>query len=329
MPESSLVMRAEQALLASLLIDVSAIVVIELLDAADFGHALNRQLFTAITAARTSDPVLIGAALAAQLAASAGIPGVDEQWLTQLQDAAPDTGHALAYARIIGEAAFRRELASDAERLAGAPKGAGGRLLADALGRVTTVHAPYVASEYGDPATSAAPEAPAQATSTPDSRHDLEAELLADLVAHPEQADALVRFLHADTFTSPASRQVWTAVEALAGRGEPIDTITIEWEATNQLADRTASSDTPNPEPPAPTAVASYLIRLGRTQPHRPAVAIGRDLLANDVRADLAGRKTTSRQASTRAAAPRKAGIDPTLRPPAPPQPPHGPRPTP
>ncbi|MFJ4007340.1 DnaB-like helicase N-terminal domain-containing protein [Streptomyces sp. NPDC090023] len=170
-----------------------------------------------------------------------------------LISACPHPEHAPVYGRMVLEGAIHRTVAQHAIRLhqaarADALKGEveGALRSADILTGVLTDLARRWGTEPRPVAPTAAPPA---AAAVPPVKADLVAEderfLLAVLVEQPQALDEVVAWLRPGDFADPAHGQVYRCLGALHHRGEPIDRITLLWEAQQRglLADGTLSGE--------------------------------------------------------------------------------------
>lgn len=172
-------------------------------------------------------------------------------------------------------------------------------------------------------------------------RSDLEDQVLADLLHNPDQVEILARFLPEDTFSTDQRREIYQTMLMAAIDGGPIDEVIIAWTLEDNRAGRRLypSPDPATAEPPVlgtdpgerpgePDIV--YLTRLaGTVTINSPAVLTGRQLLADDLRAQLTHSHTLAdarTQSPGTPSAPPVTGLvpspvalDPGLRPPAPP----------
>ncbi|MZD08306.1 helicase DnaB [Streptomyces sp. SID5785] len=161
-----------------------------------------------------------------------------------LVSACPRPKHAVVYGRMVLEGAIHRSVALHAGRLQQAA-------LAD-LGSGTvdeTMHRAQVLSDvlvhlarlWGtEPRPIPPPDAYAPHSGLP---HSVTDQMLADeefllgcLVSRSEQLLGLVRWLRPDDFTDPGHQQIYRALGALHHRGEPIDQLTVLWEAQRRGA---------------------------------------------------------------------------------------------
>lgn len=274
--------RAEQALIGAALIDRTLLHDVTFLPFTDFADRTHQLVYKTIVDLAISRPDLAGAALAEQVARIVDGPGIDAEYLGGLAMTCPDPDAIAVYARMVAEAALRREMAAHAERLtgeAGPTRGLDPRLdhlalLADALRThgtglayvgETTASLTYTASAY---------ESWMQAT-------ERERTILSDLIQHPELV-AETTWLDPEVFTSPSNRQIYETILVIDDRGEPVQELTIAWElsrrrALDDVQDGIAPEDAGRMGP-GPTV--GYIALLATaTVEYGAAFTVGRDLL--------------------------------------------------
>jgi hypothetical protein len=119
--------------------------------------------------------------------------------------------------------------------------------------------------------------------------------LLADLLQHPEQAADLARTLPDDAFTTPQRREVYRILLNLGFEGGPVDEVIVAWHLEQQRAiQKYYTGEFPEdyefePERTSPEPDVVYLTRLAATVTTVNAVEAARDLIADDLRAQLNG----------------------------------------
>lgn len=303
---SFLTIRAERALIGALLDDTHRDTDLSYLRPDDFGHRAYRQLYTTIHHLRATEPHLYGTQFIAAVAAHADLPGIDVEFLADLATNCPNTDHLTAYAGMIQAAAFRRDVAEHATRIAATVTLATNpdqrALLAEALHRQAALFADLT-SDPTDQTLDQRDAADRQPTPAgAGQRAELEDQILADLLRHPEQALDLARFLPSDTFTSPQRQELYETMLTLASEGDAIDEIIVAWEHARLHAfDQLTGTTTHTEQPAEPTD--TYLARLASTTITIPsAIETGRDLLAADTRAALhAGGRPAIQTAQTEA----------------------------
>jgi len=283
-PTPSLSQRAEQAFVASLLQDPSW------LDR--HRQTLSADRFTDPTYAAIVSGLAEQAAygglnrtdnLPAQLADRLNLPGVDAAYLRNLVVSGPDPADIAVYARMVQEAFVRRQLAAQAERIAvsaGPVRGIDARLdhldrLARAVARLAPPEVEVQASEVSGTTT-----AEAVYPANVDSRQWREDQVLADLLRNGEQVVEVEVWLTAEAFEEGPRREVYEAIVTVSDQGEPVTELTVSWELSRQSGtEGVAYNDT----------MDAYLARLVATEVVvGAAVEIGRELLVDTVRADLA-----------------------------------------
>ncbi|MFC1407169.1 MULTISPECIES: DnaB-like helicase N-terminal domain-containing protein [Streptacidiphilus] len=217
-----------------------------------------------------------------RLAERLNLPGVDAAYLRDLAATGPDAADLGVYARMVQEAFVRRQLAAQAERIAasaGPVRGVDDHLdhldrLAKAVARLAPADAEVRASAAGAVAVEVA------AAPIVGSRQWREDQVLADLLQNGEQVVEVEVWLTADTFEDGPRREVYEAIVTVSDQGEPVTELTVAWELSRQYsADGTTYDAT----------MEGYLASLLATEVVvGTAVEIGRDLLVDTLRADLA-----------------------------------------
>ncbi|NUQ99928.1 MAG: hypothetical protein HOY79_26395, partial [Streptomyces sp.] len=115
---SDITMSTERALLGALLTDPGQLDELRYVRTQDFEIQRHREIYTAIQDVHADAPSLTGVAFADHVAAR--LPNPDFVWDFELHTLAlncPDPDHGPTYARMVQEAAFRRDLAEHAERI--------------------------------------------------------------------------------------------------------------------------------------------------------------------------------------------------------------------
>ncbi|MFI1183564.1 DnaB-like helicase N-terminal domain-containing protein [Streptomyces sp. NPDC020799] len=233
---------AEQALLGALLLDPQQLKTLGALEPGHFGDHSHAVLFAAMRAlpppaaeAHDREPVWLNAVLHA---ARPEAPGLSAAYLHSLVHACPWAGHADAYARIIRAGHARRTLHMHAQRLAQSaidttgPDPASAVLdQADTLARLLDELAGQFAPHPGSLPRTSPPTPPPRDTS--EEALDEERLLLATATAHPSELTTM-RWLQADDFALPLHGALFQCLTALAHRGEPIDAVTVLWEAQHR-----------------------------------------------------------------------------------------------
>ncbi|MET9185161.1 DnaB-like helicase N-terminal domain-containing protein [Streptomyces tendae] len=247
LPPAQPVHYAEQALLGALLLDPHRLTEIGDLDADQFGNHAHGALFQAMRTApppapedHRSDPAWLNTVLDA---ARPHAPGLTASYLHTLIQVCPWPKHAPTYARMVQADHARRTMLIHAERLVQTaadttlPNPAATTLAqADTLGQFLDTLAGRFASHPGSlPRT----EVPAtRAGQRGEEPIDEERLLLATATAHPAELKDM-RWLQPDDFTLPLHAGLWQCLTALVHNGEPVDAVTMLWEAQHRglLAD--------------------------------------------------------------------------------------------
>jgi len=287
----NLIHRTEQALLGALIYDPSLTVDVPYLLPRHFEHPEHQAIYAALMAVRANEPTATGVVLAERIAFQTGLDTVTEATLTGMALASPDVSSVAVYGRMIQEAGLYRSLAEHAERLAqaaGPVRGVDAELdHFDALSRAVGRHA---TSYYANFEAALTTESPTQIM-----REDLQAlreeQVLADLVQNPYVLAEVVDWLDPQVFTSPDRRQIYEAIVALDGYGEPVEELTLAWQLarsrTSEMSMDPAGETTRQEQVPGP----GYLERLAQLSVETGvAIEIGRDLLAEHTTAQLTAR---------------------------------------
>ncbi|WP_329096864.1 DnaB-like helicase N-terminal domain-containing protein [Streptomyces sp. NBC_01439] len=241
-PPAPAVHYAEQALLGALLLEPDRIKTLGTLHPADFANAGHLAVFHAVTTltppppdVHASKPVWLTAVLEHTRPAARGLTA---SYLHQLVSTCPDPAHAPAYAAIVRAGHARRTLTAHAEQLvhtAGDPmledQPTAALTAADTLAGVLD----HLAGRF--PAhSSPLPRTPAPAHPVRDPDHeDVQDErlLLAALCARPRPTEA-ARWLQPGDFLDPLHGRLFGCLLNVARRGDPIDPVTVLWEAQHQ-----------------------------------------------------------------------------------------------
>ncbi|MFD5320022.1 DnaB-like helicase N-terminal domain-containing protein [Streptomyces sp. NPDC127098] len=153
----------------------------------------------------------------------------------------PNPDHAPAYARMVLAASIRRDLARHTTRLATTARVEA----AGNLGTTNTLAATHELTKALQRAThrwgTTGPRpnhlpAPTTPAVSPPTQQDDEAQLLASLTSHPQHIPAITRRLHPEDFTNPRHQLLYRSLATLHHRGEPIDPLTLAWEARHHGA---------------------------------------------------------------------------------------------
>lgn len=238
---------AEQAVLGSVLLDPDQLTHLDWLAPDHFYQPVHQALFAALRKLQTEghpsvsakEPVPLSWVTGAVDEASHHVRGLTASYPHILIAACPRPAHAPVYGRMVLEGAIHRTVTEHAIRLHQAAR-------ADALqGEVEGAlhHADVLtgmlrdlARRWGsEPRPVAPPAPPPSAPVAPPVRAGRAAEdeqfLLAVLVERPKAMADVVGWLRPGDFAVPAHRQLYRCLGALHHRGEPIDRITVLWEA--------------------------------------------------------------------------------------------------
>nr|WSW65704.1 replicative DNA helicase [Streptomyces sp. NBC_00995] len=244
---------AEQSLLGALLLEPHQLPDIRALEAEQFSNHVHGALFQAMRtvpppdpATHRSDPAWLNAVLEA---ARARAPVLTVSYLHTLVQVCPCSQHAATYARMIRADHARRTLLMLAQRLAQTaidvtlPQPAAATLAqAEALAQFLDTLAGQFAPHPGSLPRTSLPRPPAGRCS--EEAFDEERLLLAAATAHPAALKDM-RWLQPNDFTQSLHATVWECLTSLVHRAEPVDPVTVLWEAQHRglLADGFAASD--------------------------------------------------------------------------------------
>ncbi|MER7050640.1 DnaB-like helicase N-terminal domain-containing protein, partial [Streptomyces jumonjinensis] len=255
--------RAEQAVLGAVFLDPSQLERLSpWLRPKHFHHPAHQALFASALALQErghpGSTAAVGAVPVSWVAdavteAGTRTRGVTASYAHQLVAACPRPEHATVYGRMVLEGAIHRTVTEHAVRLhqaARADSVRGGTeetlLRADALAGVLADLARRWGSDARPVPPTAEPEPAPRATVVVDG--DLLADeefLLACLTARPDQLDAVVGWLRPGDFADLGHQQLYRALGALHHRGEPVDQLTVLWEAQRRgaLTDRSLDAE--------------------------------------------------------------------------------------
>ncbi|MFD9503430.1 DnaB-like helicase N-terminal domain-containing protein [Streptomyces sp. NPDC060035] len=253
---------AEQAVLGSVLLDPGQLSHLDWLAPDHFYRPVHQALFAALRKLQNDGHPALAAEKAVPLSwvtdavdeAGLHVRGLTAVYAHTLISACPRTAHAPAYGRMVLEGAIHRSItehairfhqAARADALQGQVEGA--LHYADVLSGVLS----DLARRWGtEPRPVATATPPATASTDPPLVRagqvaDDERFLLAVLAERPRAMDEIVDWLRPKDFADPAHGQLYRCLGALHHRGEPIDRITLLWEAQRRglLADGTLSSN--------------------------------------------------------------------------------------
>lgn len=285
----TLTLRAEQALLAAALLDRRRLDDITYLSPTAFAHPTHQAIHAQLLASRMTAPDLSAELLFTAIADSVDSPGVTAAYLAALADACPAEPDIAVYARMVQEAAVRRDLATFADNLSVTePRSR----LSNALRQQAFVTANTLAQD--------AVPVPYVSEATPLSdaatRAYREERVLADLLQHPEMISE-VTWLASDVFTAESSRRIYEAVVTVSERGEPVEELTIAWEVARQSTrGRQQPVSAPDDHSSALQAqqAEGYLTALFTVSVSvGVAVELGAELLSESLRTSLATEAVT------------------------------------
>jgi hypothetical protein len=192
--------------------------------------------------------------------------------------------------------AFRRDMARESERIAAtvvAGRATGPTMehltrLTQALTRQTEIFSAFTSVDESDVLQATPARAEVQPVQAPATRSEREDQILADVLAHPEQVRDVARIVPPETFTTVQRREIYETVVTLVEAQDPVDEIIVLWELERQRAlVRTHTPLSEYRETPAETD-AAYLARLAATTVVvGAAITMGHQLVVDDVRAQL------------------------------------------
>jgi replicative DNA helicase len=238
-PAPPAVFHAEQALLGALLLEPHHLGDITGITAGSFSTAAHCALFAAISTLPAPDPAehAKDATWLDQVLATAGqqVRGLTASYLHTLIQVCPWPRHAPAYARMVEAEHARRRLQAAAERLVQSVRSPADTdpvhaafAEADTLAAVVDDIAARFPPRTGlPPRTPIPPPAPAPGFAEAIEEDQV---LLATAAAYPEDLEH-VRWLVPGDFTHPLHAGLWQCLSALARRQEPVDPVTVLWEA--------------------------------------------------------------------------------------------------
>ncbi|MFJ8676348.1 DnaB-like helicase N-terminal domain-containing protein [Streptomyces sp. NPDC093589] len=250
LPEPRPVHYAEQALLGALLLDPHRLDEIGLLAPGHFKNPVHSAVFAAMGALPAPDPdrhrtdvAWLGEVLTR---ARPQAPGLSASYLHALIAACPSSKHVVTYARMVRADHARRSLRTRAEQLA---QTAGNATLphrvaatvaqADSFGQfLDTLTGQFRPHPGSLPRT---PPPPVPDRDTGEGALDEERSLLGAAAAYPDRAREM-RWLVPDDFALPLHGALWQCMNALTHRGDPVDPITLLWEAQHRDLTRSVSA---------------------------------------------------------------------------------------
>ncbi|MFI6489195.1 replicative DNA helicase [Streptomyces sp. NBC_01003] len=233
------VFHVEQALLGALLLDPHRLGDVTGIAADSFSTAAHAALFAAISTLPPPNPAEHAKNtkwLDRVLAKGRGqARGLTASYLHTLVQVCPWPRHAPAYARMVEAEHARRRLQTAAERLVQTVHDASlphpiQTVLAEADALAAVVD--DIASRF-PPRAGVLPRTPEPPPAiAPDRTDAVEEEqlLLATATAHPADIDS-IRWLLPDDLTLPLHASLWQCLTTLARRREPVDPVTVLWEA--------------------------------------------------------------------------------------------------
>ncbi|MEU6172728.1 DnaB-like helicase N-terminal domain-containing protein [Streptantibioticus parmotrematis] len=253
-------LEAEQALLGAVLLDPQQLAHLSWLAPDHFYRPVHQALFAALRKLRTGghpageggDAVALEWVTDAVEEAGVHVRGLTAAYAHTLIATCPRPAHAPVYARMVLEGAIHRTVTEHAIRLHQAARADAlqgevdnalhyADVLTDVLGDLARRWGcePRAVAPVGRPAPG--PPSPGRAARIAED----ERFLLAVLVEQPKAIGEVVDWLRPGDFAVPAHGQLYRCLAVLHHRGEPIDRMTVLWEAQHRglLADGTLSAE--------------------------------------------------------------------------------------
>jgi len=231
--------RAEHAVLAALLADPAPPLHLYGLAAGDFTDPTHQAVFAALDTIAFTHPDLAPEQRDTLIAEHVGDPEATARALAAWRLQAPDGARTAQYAEYVRAGAIYRDMAAAADRAAAAVAARSGpndpylaqhqQLLAQTLGRHA---AAYTAVTSGAPDPVEAGSVPPE----PSRRAVLEDQVLAGLVAEPDQITVVAAFLTDNAFTSSQRRHVYRTMVTMDYDGDGIDDLTLAWRVELEAA---------------------------------------------------------------------------------------------
>jgi replicative DNA helicase len=296
-------LQAEQAVLGAVLLDPDQLDRLDWLEPAHFYRPAHAELFAALRhlhaqgqPVRTAEgDVPLTWVSDAVAEASQHVHGLTAVYAHTLVSACPRPRHAPVYGRMVLEGAIHRTVTEHAVRLhqvARADQARGGI-------DTTLHHADVLAAVLEDLSrrwgteprpTAATPPTPAhQVTPGTAEVSDDEQLLLAALVERPDGMDEVAGWLRPSDFADPAHGHLYRCLGALRHRGEPVDRLTLLWEAQRRglLADGTLTCEQITAVcdgigPGSPQWLGERVVRTSLLRATATAARTIRDLAATD-----------------------------------------------
>ncbi|PZT76818.1 MULTISPECIES: DnaB-like helicase N-terminal domain-containing protein [unclassified Streptomyces] len=251
--------RAEQAVLGAVLLDPGQLSLLGWLVPEHFDRPVHRALFTALRKLQSGGHGALDAEGTVPLSwvtdavdeASRHVRGLTAVYAHMLISACPRPEHAPVYARMVLEGAIHRTIAQHAVRLRQAARADALQGQVDGALHRTDVLAGVLddlAQRWGTeprPVPATEPPATDRGGPVPNSVMEDEQFLLAVLADRPKAMDAVVGWLRPGDFADPGHGQLYRCLGALHHRGEPVDRLTLLWEAQRRgfLADGTLTTE--------------------------------------------------------------------------------------
>ncbi|MEU9200397.1 DnaB-like helicase N-terminal domain-containing protein [Streptomyces sp. DT224] len=250
---------AEQAVLGAVLLDPGQLSHLDWLAPEHFDRPVHQALFAALRKLRGDGHPALAAEGAVPLSwvtdavneAGLHVRGLTAVYAHSLVSACPRVAHAPVYGRMVLEGAIHRTITRHAIRLhqaarADARRGRveGSLIQADVLSGVLSELAQRWGTEPRSVPPAHAPADPSPVRADDQAGED-ERFLLAILADRPTAMEEVVGWLRPGDFTDPIHGHLYRCLGALHHRGEPVDRITLLWEAQRRglLADGTLTAE--------------------------------------------------------------------------------------
>ncbi|MFF4735796.1 DnaB-like helicase N-terminal domain-containing protein [Streptomyces sp. NPDC001262] len=168
-------------------------------------------------------------------------PGLTPSHAHTLVSICPQPDNAAAYARMVLAGHSRRTIAEHAKRLAHAARptkdpalqGEAVSAQADALADVLAVLSRHWRTHPGT-GPRGSPSPPPSGSAPSDQQHADEQAFLSAATTRPVELKDIRSYLTAEDFADPLHQQLYRCLTALHHRGEPIDPVTVVWEAQHR-----------------------------------------------------------------------------------------------
>jgi hypothetical protein len=283
----SFIYRLEEMLLGGLLYAPQQLADLLHATTGNFGDPDHRAIFTAIVDAHLQEHDARGPDLFEHVAARVGEPAVSVSRLRSLALGCPNVFAIIEYGEMMQEAALRREIAESADRIAKLMRSM--QPSRDSYSYTVLVDRLRDTVSYAGPDIDFNSEVEPFATNDVSRREEL---LLADLIQHPAVVGEVRSWLPLEVFSSPNRAEIFQAILAAHDHTTPepgptgivaaeIDLLRAAVQTGNDPGDTSAARA-------ADTEVVYLIYLASMSIEPGTSVGIGRDLLAEHVRCELA-----------------------------------------